>query len=308
MIDLTTFLTALYVMVDDYLKTLGPQPKRRGPRPSLAISEVVTLAIVARWGTFVSERAFYRFALEHLRSAFPTLPAYSQFNRRTRAAERLLALVATALGDALRTCDDVYEVVDTFGVVTRDRVRYGAGWLAGQADIGWCRRLGWFEGVRVLLSVTRSGAITGFGSGAASTSERLMAETLFAARHTPQPGLECVGRPTKATYVTDTGFEGKRWHQVWLALYWAVVVCPNKRSARAPWPEAARRWLSGIRQIVETTNGCLLNAFGLARERPHTLDGLRARLAARVALHNASMWINRALGRAPLAFADLIAW
>jgi hypothetical protein len=30
----------------------------------------------------------------------------------------------------------------------------------------------------------------------------------------------------------------------------------------------------------------LFNTFGLWRERPHELQGLRARLAARVALHN----------------------
>jgi hypothetical protein len=52
----------------------------------------------------------------------------------------------------------------------------------------------------------------------------------------------------------------------------------------------------------------LFNAFGLRRERPHELLGLRARLAARVALHNFSIWLNDQLGRPRLAFADLLGW
>jgi hypothetical protein len=44
--------------------------------------------------------------------------------------------------------------------------------------------------------------------------------------------------------------------------------------------------LASIRQIVETVYDKLFNIFGLWRERPHELEGLRARLAARVALHN----------------------
>jgi hypothetical protein len=39
--------------------------------------------------------------------------------------------------------------------------------------------------------------------------------------------------------------------------------------------------VAGIRQIVESVYDKLFNAFGLHRERPHELSGLRARLAAR---------------------------
>jgi hypothetical protein len=46
----------------------------------------------------------------------------------------------------------------------------------------------------------------------------------------------------------------------------------------------------------------------LLDERPHTLEGFAARLAARVALHNWCIRINREPGRPDLAFADLVAW
>jgi hypothetical protein len=65
---------------------------------------------------------------------------------------------------------------------------------------------------------------------------------------------------------------------------------------------------ASIRQIVETVYDKLFNAFGLWRERPHEIEGLRARLAARVALHNFCIWLNDHLGRPRLKFADLVGW
>ena len=83
------------------------------------------------------------------------------------------------------------------------------------------------------------------------------------------------------------------------------------RQSATPAREAGlslRRWLAGIRQIVESVYDKLFNTFGLWRERPHELEGLRSRLAARVALHNFCIWLNEELGRPRLAFAHLLGW
>ena len=59
---------------------------------------------------------------------------------------------------------------------------------------------------------------------------------------------------------------------------------------------------------MEAAIAGLTRAFRLGRERPHSLDGLQARLAAKVALHNFCLWLNGQLGRPHLAFADLVDW
>jgi hypothetical protein len=82
MYDVDTFLTVLYVTVDDVIKTQPAAAPRPGPAAALCPSEVITLALFGQWRQFSSERAFYRYALRHLRWAFPTLPERSQFNRR----------------------------------------------------------------------------------------------------------------------------------------------------------------------------------------------------------------------------------
>jgi hypothetical protein len=45
MVDVDTFLTTLYVMVDDFCKTSWPLEPHPGPQAALTRSEVVTLAI-----------------------------------------------------------------------------------------------------------------------------------------------------------------------------------------------------------------------------------------------------------------------
>ena len=76
MVDVDTFLTILYVMVDDFCKASLPPESRPGPLAALSRSEVVTLAMFGQWQGFGSERGFYRFAQRHLRTAFPPLPGW----------------------------------------------------------------------------------------------------------------------------------------------------------------------------------------------------------------------------------------
>lgn len=195
MIDTNTFLTTLYVVVDDFCKQqLRAEPQIQ-PMPSLARSEVVTLALFGQWNHFPSERAFCRYADHHLRNAFPRLPDRSQLNRLIR--RHLDALTAFFLQSVqlLRAQHCLFEALDSSAVPTRDAKRRGSGW-----------------------------------------------------------------------------------------------------------------WLASILQIVETVNAKLHETFRLQRERPHDWTGLHARLTAKVALHNFCIGLNQQLGRANLAFADLIDW
>jgi Transposase DDE domain len=308
MLDVDTFLTTLYVMVDDFCQSQPPK-RRPGPEASLSESEVITLAIFARWSRFASERDFYRYAETNLRGAFPTLPERSQFNRCVRSScTELIEAFVLHLVSLLGARKHPHQALDSSAMPVRDAKRRGHGWLAGYADIGWSNSLGWYEGFRLLAAVDPTGVITGFCFGAASTADQRMAETFFAVRARPNPRLGSVGSISVGPYVADKGFEGVENHRRWLENYEAQVIHPPKRNSRKPWSKRLRRWIAGIRQIVESVYDKLFNAFGLWRERPHELSGLRARLAARVALHNFCIWLNDQLGRPRLAFADLLGW
>lgn len=250
MIDLDTFLTTLYVMSDDFCQSAFPQEKRSpGPLPSLQRSEVITLALFGQWVQFSSERAFYRYAQHHLRAAFPHLPDRSQFNRLLRQHRDDITRFALFLVHLLQAQDCLYEVLDSTAAVTRDAKRRGTGWLAGQADIGWSNRMGWYEGFHLLLCVTPAGVITGFGFGSASTHDQHLAATLFAARAHPSPRLPSPGLPAQGAYVADKGFAGERPRRQWLRQHRVELVTPpHQSSRRMRWPKALRRWLASIRE------------------------------------------------------------
>ena len=218
MLDVDTFLTTLYVMVDDLWQFHRTRRSRPGPDPSLSGSEVITLAIFARWSRFASERDFYRYAESHLREAFPTLPgeASSQFNRLVRFYADEVEKIAVKLGEMSEGEAHPYQALDSSAMPIRDAKRRGHGWLAGQTDIGWSNSIGWYEGFSLLTAVEPSGAITGFCFGAASTADQTLAETFFAVRATPNPRLISVGSAFSGSYyVTDKGFEGAENYRRW---------------------------------------------------------------------------------------------
>jgi hypothetical protein len=308
MLDVDTFLTALYVIVDDFCQSHCPQQRRPGPAASLSACEVITLSIFAHWSRFASERDFYRYAQSHLREAFPTLPDRSQFNRLVRFHAAAIEEIALHLGQIVKGDRSPYQALDASAMPVRDAKRRGHGWLAGYADIGWSNSLGWYEGFSLLSAVEPSGVITGFCFGAASTADQPLAETFLNLRANPNPRLISVGSAFWGPYVADKGFEGAENHRRWLDHYGAEVIHPPKRNSKKPWSKRLRRWVARIRQIVETVYDKLFNTFGLWRERPHEIEGLRARLAARVALHNFCIWLNDQLGRPRLKFADLMGW
>ncbi len=109
-------------------------------------------------------------------------------------------------------------------------------------------------------------------------------------------------------YVADKRFADDQVHERWLTRYSAEVIIPPHLRSKYPSSRDLRRWLVGLRQIVETIYEKLLYTFRLARERPHALDGFQAHLVAQMALHIFSIWTMSDWDVIPLAFAELFEW
>jgi hypothetical protein len=308
MLDLDTFLTTVYVLVDDAIKSQPARPALPGRHPNLSESELVTLTITAQWKQFPSERAFARFATKRLRHLFPRLPDRAQLNRAIRTAHDAVVTTFRALVVQLEAARQPYEVLDGMGVAVRNNKRIGRGWLDGMANTGYSNRLGWYDGFHILTAVDPRGVLTGYAVAPASTKEQPYTEDFLAARAFPNPRLAMVGSPASGPYVADRGFEGRDRHRRWLQQYGAELLVPPRDDRKHPWPDDWCAWHAHLRQIVETAHGKWTGVFRVDDERPHTLAGFLTRIAAMAALHNLCIWINRSLGREPLAFADLIDW
>jgi hypothetical protein len=333
-VDLDTFLVALYTIVDElYQRQVAPaRPVRRGRRPELSDSEVLTLMVCEQWHGR-SERGFLRFVARYWRSYFPRLLDQSAFNRRARdlagALTQLVPLVAAELGAALAP----YQVIDGVAMPLARRCRgirhrlFGdeAGIGKGGADKDW------YFGCKVLLSCLPGGAVTGFVVGPADTEERWLAEAWACWRDEPTArpwdgrhhGLppshkkggqhrgptgpiwprDGAGRPTWEPVIGDKGFRGAPWQGHWWGDY-GVLVRTDDTYAGDDAP-LADRLHHAQRQIIETVNGHLEHVFHLHFPNARSLWGLRARLAAKLLALNLGLWLNIHLGRPPLALPTL---
>lgn len=307
MSDLETFLTEVYVMVDD---GLPPETRRRrqGPAPALSPSETITLAVVSQAQRFRGGRDFYRFAETRLRPLFPTLPHRTQFLRQALRFGAAIARFAVALG-ALLAAGAPFEILDATAMPTRNVQRRGRGWLPGVMDRGWSSRLGWYIGAHVLTCVSPTGVLTGFGMGPASVNDRPLAETLLAQRAARAPALPSAGRAQTGVYLADQGFGGQAIEARFRQRYRAELICPPQPDRRSRvWDGPARRWLIVHRQIIETVHAHLLEVYRLATNRPHSLAGALGNLAAIAALHNVTIALNRAHGAPDLATTEVMGW
>lgn len=309
-----TFLIGLYYLVDEFCKRCPPRFEEQnvwdcGRKRSLSRAEVVALSISGQLWRFRSERDFWSFCSQKLRHLFPNLPDRAEFVRGQIRFRPTLEAFAVDLAQTLNPHGAGYEVIDRCGVATRWCGRRGRDWLGGYANKGLCSRLGYFWGLQLLCSITDEGVITGYGVAPGSTKDQPMATSLFMARQTCNPALLSAGTVTGGGYyVVDRGFSGKLRRPWWRELFGAQVVGPSQKGQGSVWPRELSRWAAGLRQMIETVHDRLLNWFRLDRERPHCIEGFMARLAAKVALHNYFIWLNRQLGRPSLQFADLLAW
>ena len=296
MLDLDSFLVSLYVLVDDWWKLERSSEPPRAGRPALLTDpEVITLAILAQWPRFRSERDFWRFARAHLRPYFPNLCSQSQLNRRVRSVEPDLHDFQRALARTLRGASEVYHVLDTTLIPAIVRVRASRkGLFCGQATFGRsASKTEWVYGFKVALSVSPQGVICAFGLAEASSDERPIGEYLII-------------EDSHDAYLADKGFTGVQWERRWSDLYGALVAATPKDNSKRAWAKADRRWASGKRQIIEGVIDQLKDIFALERHRAKTLQGLLARLAAKMAAYTCGQRLNDQLGRPLRHLADLL--
>jgi len=294
--DLDSFLVSLYVLVDDWWQAERARTKR-GPGRTAVLSEpeVLTLAILAQWPRFRGERDFWRFAEAHLRPYFPDLCTQGQLNRRIRALEPEMRALQRAFSTGLSDPSAAYRVLDTALVPAIVRVRASRkGLFCGQASFGRsASKTEWVYGFKVALVVDPEGVVTAFGLAPAASDERPIGEAL-------------VAEDRYDAYLADKGFAGVEWERRWMEVRGALVAATPKNGSRRAWTKADRRWAAGKRQIIEGVIYQLKDFFGLERHRAKTLDGLLARLAAKVAAYTCAQRINRSLGRPLRHLADLL--
>ena len=338
--DLETFFTELYTLVDDYYKaSIAPQvQKHAGGKARLSDSEVLTIAIAGQWRSGVpwcSERSLVRWVKQHGQGLFPTMLGRSAFNARVRWLWGAFIQLQAGIGQLLSSPADVYECVDSVplaafsnGQACRDHRH----WLwESQTGHGGTSG-GFYTGDQVLVSTTPSGVVTGWLVANADLDERWLLSAFLSARG-GQPQLtgpardqhqsharrlfppvghvgafQAVGQPCQCPYLADRGFNSRRWQRHWFETYGATVLSipPHNDRQRADWTRADCLWLASHRQIIDTTFAFLTNVFGWQALNAHSRWGQYTRLAAKFAAYHLGLLLNRIHGRPLHALATLL--
>jgi hypothetical protein len=295
-IDLDTFLTAVYTVVDDlYRQRLAPTFRHRpGPAPTLSDSEVLTLAICAEWGAWDSERGFWRFARRRLRHLFPRLVDQSEFNRRRRSLYPALAAIQRAVAERLGAHLERERLLDTKPVAVMVLKRHDDRGLAfdGKAAVGWCQtKRQWYYGFKLVLALTLGGVIVRYDLVPANVDDR------DAAAEVLEPGCR---------YWADKGFYGQECQRQWQETDGALVRAEPPRSTRAAWPRAFAYVAHRVRQLIEVVNAQLQGQFAIERTLAKTLWGLVTRVQAKLTAHTVGVYLNVLSGQPPLALKTLV--
>ncbi|HEY4605759.1 MAG TPA: IS982 family transposase [Blastococcus sp.] len=283
--DLNTLLTALYVRIDDHLRTRV----RPGRPPRLTDAELLTLAVAQALLGVRSEARWLRLVPAALPGAFPYLPGQSGYNKRLRAALPLLKWVIRVLAaDTDLWADPVWLVDSTPVECARSRPTVQRSNLAGFAGYGYCASHSrYFWGLRLHLVCTPAGLPITWALAHPKLDERQVLMTvvdhdrhLLAAR----PGLLLIADKGYASAELDSYLHARG----------VDLLRPAYRN-RPPRPGQAL--LAPIRQLIESVNDTLKGQLDLELHGGRTLGGVTARIAQRLLALTAAIWHNRATGQ-----------
>jgi hypothetical protein len=293
--DLDTFVTALYVTIDDAIRT-HPELERWRPKvgiaPKLSDAELMTLGVLQALLGFTSETRFLRHAREHLVHLFPYVPLQSGYNKRLRKAQAQFRTVIRLLALDTACWDDDTWVMDSTPVECgRSRPTVLRSDLAGWASYGYCASHSrWFWGLRLHLVCTPAGLPVTFALANPKVDEREVARDIF------ETEPELLARRPGQRILADKGYASKEF-ETFLREHGAHLVRPATKRERN---RTTSPLLKPLRQLIESVNSTLKTQLDLERHGGRTPGGVVTRVLQRLLALTAAIWHNDHSGSRPL--------
>ena len=286
-VDRDTLATALYVKIDDELKS-SPQLNRWRPAvgiaPKITDAELITLAVLQALLGYHKEARWIRHARASLTHLFPYIPKQPGYNKRLRTLGaqithliRVLALDTDLWQHPVRIADSTpVECGRSRDTVTRSD-------LAGWASYGYCashsRR---FWGLRLHLITTVHGLPVAFALATAKTDEREALMDLFDL----DTGL--LTHPDGLILIVDKGYRDAATERQ-LTDRGVTMIRPAYRTEK---PRPGRTLLRALRQNIESVNQTLKGQLDLERHGGRTGTGVLVRVLQRILAMTATIWHN----------------
>jgi hypothetical protein len=298
-VDLESFTIAVYCLIDELLAEVREHPdwrriRQRGPAPTLADSEVITMVTVGEFLGLDQDAAIYRYFRQHHPSFFPALGRVHRTTFTRQAAnlwvvtERLWGalLDRVAYDPALSCVDSIPTPVCRFGRA------WGCSRFRGQAAFG--RDPGGkatFYGFRHHLRITWPGVVAAVSIAPANVHDRDLVPELVEGATGQVLGDRNYWDPTLTTALAPAGI---------------VLQAPFKKRATDPDPLGSRL-IGRVRWRIETVAAQLVGRFHLKRIWARDAWHLTSRVLRKILSHTLAVSLCRERGYQPLSFARLLA-
>jgi Transposase DDE domain len=289
--DLDTLATALYVRVDDILKSAPervPWRPRIGIRPKIGDAEMLTLAVMQALLGYPSEARWLRYAHAQLRHLFPYLPKQPGYNKRLRAlAGTMNWLIGVLARDTSVWTDDVWVVDSTPVECGRSRETARRSQLAGWAEYGYCASHSrYFWGLRLHLLCTLHGLPVGVALTGAKADERTVLLDILHADPT-------LTDRSRQLMIGDKNYYGREFEAALPEAGIDLLRPARKGETERP----GARFFKPLRQIIESINDTFKGQLDLERHGGRTRTGVITRVWQRILALTAAIWHNDRTGQ-----------
>jgi hypothetical protein len=297
--ELADFCLWIYCLVDDAWVQIAPLLQRPGPLPACSDSVLIAMALIAECRGLDKETEVLAWWRERpQRALFPHVPRRTRFNRRRRALARAINLVRQIVLRSLDLAEDNQWVIDSLPIPVMGFHLVPGGsreWATHEARCGRCAsKKQTLYGYKLHCVMTLGGVILDFSLAPANETDLIVGTgLLFGLRDRLVVGDK--------GYISAALAEELRGQGV------RVVTLPRRNQAAQVAP-AVRRLVNGVRQIVETVNGQLVEQFHIQTNHAYSFDGLCARLYTKLTAHTLCIKINRLLGQPDVLQIKALAW
>lgn len=296
--DLEDFTIAVYCLIDEVLGEMQADPdwervRTRGPAPTLADSEVLTMEVVGEFLGYDQDIAIVRYFRRHYPGWFPAL---LQVHRTTftRQAANLWVVkeqVWRRLLDRI-LADPTLSFVDSLPTpVCRFGRAYSCARFRGEAAYGYDHgSKATFYGFRHHLRVSWPGVITAVSIAPANVHDLDLVPELVDDATGQVLGDRNYWDPKLSAALEPAG----------------IALCaPFKKRASDPDPVGSTR-LTRVRWRIETVASQLVERFHLKRIWARDTWHLTNRTLRKVLSHTIAVWLCQDQGHPPLSFARLL--
>ena len=290
--DLSTFVVAVFCLIDDRLK--GRRIRQRGPAPKLSDAEVLTIEVVGEFLGLDTDKGIHLFFRRHYAEWFPAL---GEVHRTTfaRQAANLWKIKEDLWQEflALAPHDPTFALVDSMPLPACLFARaYRCRRFRGEAAFGKDTLLRQtFYGLRVHMRVCWPGVITRLSVTPADVHELSVLPQLL--------------ESTRGLAVGDRNCWSPEMREELARSIGVALLAPYRIKKRDPAPERSVL-LSRLRYRIDTVFSQLTERYSLKRVWAKDLWHLAGRLLRKILSHTVAFLLNHRAGNRPLQLSQLL--